>query len=64
MDFYGETDSLGMFHIKIPVPAKSNNFAIASLTMQSFNIDNYPIPNLTTVNKGDELVRGLVHPHG
>lgn len=47
--FSGVTDSQGMFRIQIPVPAKMNTFTIADLTMESFFLDNYPIPVLTTV---------------
>lgn len=47
--FSGVTDANGAFRIQIPVPAKSNAFSIAGLSMESFFLDNYPIPNLTSV---------------
>lgn len=47
--FSALTNAQGEFAIKVPVPATIPNFAIADLTMQSFYLDNYPIPNWTTV---------------
>lgn len=47
--FSGVTDATGSFRVEIPVPDKTNNFTIADLKMESFFLDNYPIPNLTSV---------------
>ena len=43
--FSGLTDSTGFFRVEIPVPATMNTFVVADLKMESFFLDNYPIPN-------------------